>query len=171
MEVAVEEIVERLRRQIAQRRQNGDYPIGLEAELEAEFDGILAAMRRRELNTDGLSGHVDSLRHRVDEVVGLTPTTSGIPGGAAVHRLVGRLIGRQTTGLAAGVRAVGYEAVDALVEVVRLLEAQRSADERQLTEVVAAVIDRLTVIDQLVSSVTEIERRLDAIDTPVADES
>lgn len=168
MEVAVEEIVEQLRRQIAVRRENGDYPLGLEAELEAEFDAILTAMRRRELDTSRLGTSVDALRSRIVDVDGHAPTSSGFPGGGAVHKVVGRVVGRHTTDLAASVRAASYETVDALTEIVRLLNAQKNADERQLTEVVAAVLDRLAVIDQLISSVTQIERRLDAIEAAVA---
>lgn len=171
MDLEIEGIVESLRQKVEARRQQGDYPFGLEAELEAEFDGILAAMRRRELNTTALSDRVDLLRGAVDQVTGLTPTGSRIPGGGAVHKVAGRLVSRHTNGLAAGVRAAGHEAVGALVEVVSLFESQQSADERQLAEVVAAVIDRLAVIDQMVSAINEIERRLDALETATADES
>lgn len=170
MDLEIEGIVESLRQQVEARRRQGDYPFGLEAELEAEFDGILAAMRRREMSTTALSHRVDSLRDTIDHVNGLTPTGSRIPGGAAVHKVTGRLISRHTNGLAAGVRAAGHEAVGALAEVVTLFESQQSADERQLAEVVAAVIDRLAVIDQMVSAINELERRLATLEAATADE-
>lgn len=168
MDLEVEEIVERLSRQVAERRRNGDYPLGLEAELEAEFDGVLAAMRRHELSTESLMERVTRLRSRVDEIGTATATTSKVPGGAIIHKTVGRIVARQTNGLAAGSRLAGHETASALAEVVRLFDAQRQADERQLVEVVAAVIDRLAVIDQLISSVNQIERRLDAIEASAA---
>lgn len=171
MEVAVDEIVEQLSRKVAMRRQNGDYPFGLEAELEAEFDGVLAAMRRRELSTVELWKRVDSMRSSVDQISGTTATSSSIPGGALAHKATGRLVGRHTNGLAASVRSAGHEAVAALVEVISLLESQQSADDRQLTEVVAAVIDRLAVVDQMVSAINEIERRLDALEAATVDGS
>jgi len=164
VDIAVEEIVEKLRRQIAQRRSDGDYPLGLEAELEAEFDGVLAAMRRHEVGTSALVERVTALRTQVDEIGVGTATTSNIPGGALIHKVVGRVVGRQTNGLAADVRLAGHEAAAAMAEVIRLFDAQRQADERQLVEVVSSVIDRLAVIDQLISAVNQIERRLDAIE-------
>ena len=168
MDVAIDEIVAQLSRQIAERRSNGDYPLGLERELEAEFDGVLAAMRRHELSTATLEDRVSALRAQVDRIGGDTATTSSIPGGALIHKAVGRMVSRQTDGLAAGTRHAGHETAAALSEVARLFERHRQADERQLIEVVSSVIDRLAVIDQLISAVNQIERRLDAIEASSA---
>jgi len=164
VEIDLDEIIAGLEQRVAARRRLGEYPMGLEPELEAEFDGILAAMRRRELSTEALNLRIDAVRQSVDRISGVTATESNVPGGAVVHSAIGRLVSRQTNGVAAGVRLAGHDVVAALVEVVGLLESQRSADERQLVEVVSALFDRLTVVDQLVSAVNEIERRLDAIE-------
>lgn len=165
MTVNVDDVVGALEQRIIERRRLGQYPIGLEAELEFEFDTILAAMRRRELSTAVLAGRVEALRGSVQGVIGTAAADSRVPGGTVIHRVAGRVVGRHTNQLADHVRRIGQESVGVLTEVVRLFEAQRGADERQLNEVIAAVFDRLVVVDEMVTSIGEIERRLVALES------
>lgn len=147
------------------RRASGDYPEGLEAQLEAEFDAILASVRRDEVTTDELSARIAAVGHWVAAVnAGTGPVQSRLPGGSVVHSTAGRLVRRHTEPLAEGVRALGLSISAALQEILRLLDAQRDADERQLGEVVANLYDRLAVIDHVVHAVSDLERRLEAVE-------
>jgi hypothetical protein len=49
-------------------------------------------------------------------------------------------------------------------EVRRLVDAQRAADERQLHDAIAGVLDRLAVLDHVVELVRDVEQRLDALE-------
>jgi hypothetical protein len=160
MEPKVQELVDELQQQVAARRLHGDYPAGMERELEAEFCSLRRGIERDELDDDGLERRLRLLGDAVERISGTAPAASSVPLGALVHRSTGRLIGRHTTHVAQSVREVGDSTLGALTEIERLLRAQRTADERQLNEVISAVIDRLEVIDELVSAVRSIEHRL-----------
>lgn len=166
-QVEFDSVLAEMQDRVRARRASGDYPEGLEAQLEAEFDAILASVRRDEVTTDELSARIASVGHWVAAVDGGTgPVQSRLPGGSTVHATTGRLVQRHTGHLAEGVRAMGLSVHGALQEILRLLDAQRAADERQLGEVVANLYDRLAVIDHLVHAVSDLERRLEAVEQP-----
>ena len=160
MEPYVDDIVEHLRAVVDQRRTTGEYPIGMETELDAEFASIVSATKRHELDGDEIGRRLEALRGAVRNVSGVAETGSRVPGGSALHGSIGRLIERHTNHVAHGVREVGDAVVSALTEIERLLRVQRAADERQLNDVLAGVLDRLAAVDELMSSVRSIERRL-----------
>lgn len=160
MEPNVQDTVDELQQRVAARRLRGDYPVGMESELEAEFSSLASATGRHELDDDDLALRLQVVRDAVGRVSGTADISSRVPGGAALHKSTGLLVGRHTNHLAHGLREVGDATVTALTEIERLLHAQRAADERQLNEVVSAVLDRLGVIDELVTSVRSIEHRL-----------
>jgi hypothetical protein len=160
----LDEIVAELQQRVAERRASGAYPRGLEAELEAEFDGILHSLHD---DTDGepqLEHDAQSLREAVEHLSGTAASASRVPGGALFHTVIGRLVGRHTTPIAVSTRGVGQSAAHAVDEIRRLLVAQASADERLLSGVIASVLDRLAVIDELISDVGTLERRLEALE-------
>jgi len=162
----IDAIVDDLRRQIAARRAAGDYPLGLERQLEAEFDGILASMHRHELGTADLAERVQALRWAASQVHAGSALDSRVPGGASVHGATARLVRRHTNELTDSVRHFAEETHRALAEVERMFDVQRRADERQLNEVMSAVLDRLATLDHLVEAVLDIEARLDRLEDP-----
>lgn len=145
---------------VQERRARGDYPLGLEAQLEAEFDGVLKAIQRHEIGTQELEQRVSVVGERI--VTADTPAEleSRVPGGASVHQAAARVVRRHTEPLAQSLRLLGQSVYDALDEVVRVFEMQRGADERQLNEVVANVYDRISVLDAVVEAVADLERRV-----------
>lgn len=159
-----ESVLAEMRDRVKARRASGEYPPGLETQLEAEFDAILRSVRRDEVTTEELSSRIVAVGHWIAAVSGDADVDSRVPGGTAFHRSVSRIVRRHTNQLADSVRAMGLSVHHALEEVVRVLDAQRSADERQLNEVVGSVFDRLAVLDHLVEAVGELERRMDEVD-------
>lgn len=159
-----ESVLAEMRDRVKARRASGEYPPGLEAQLEAEFDAILRSVRRDEVTTEELSSRIAAVGHWIAAVSADGDVDSRLPGGSALHRTVSRIVRRHTNQLADSVRAMGLSVHHALDEVVRVLDAQRSADERQLNEVVGSVFDRLAVLDHLVEAVSDLERRMDEID-------
>ena len=159
-DVDVEQIVATLKERVAERRAQGDYPIGLEQQLQFEFQGMMRAVDRHEIATGELETLVQLVIVAAHEMHLDAPSNSRVPGGSSVHQVAGRIVRRRITPLAESVRDLGVSVAEALTEVRRLLEAQSAADERQLLDVLSGVTDRLAVIDHLVELTTDLERRV-----------
>jgi hypothetical protein len=158
--VDIDELVSELRQRVAIRRASGDYPVGLEEQLEAEFKHIMAAVHRDELNTQELGRRVQSVERATGAIDAHVESDSRLPGGSAVHKTAGRLVSRHTGQLAHGVRVLGIDIARALHEIHHLIEVQKSADERQLVEVIGALMDRVAVVDHLADAILDLERRV-----------
>jgi hypothetical protein len=158
--VDLDEILAQLKASIAARRLSGDYPEGLEQQLEAEFDAMMRAINRDEINTEQLAALVDAVTTAVHGVGTEVGTGSRMPGGAVVHKTAAHVVQRHTGPLAESVRTLGSTVADALRETLHILEAQRSADERQLLDAISGVLDRLAVIDHLVEIARDLESRV-----------
>ena len=164
-EIDVEEIVAGLRQQVAERRLAGDYPVGLEQQLESEFQGMMRAIDRNEIGTETLGALVQSVIAAAHEMRIDAATDSRVPGGSTAHHAAGRVVNRHITPLAESVRDLGVSVADALGEVRWLVQAQSAADERQLLDVLSGVMDRLAVIDHLVEPTTDLERRVTQLES------
>ena len=154
------EIIDELERRVAQRRQEGKYPIGLEQQLEAEFKAIMDVVHR---GTDVL-GDVQQLLERCrTELLNLeTPISakSRIPGFGLVHLVIGKLVGRQTAEISSRVRATLETQQEVLELLLKQLEIQQGTDVRVLNQLSHAMQDRLMMIDALAQSVIELERKV-----------
>ena len=166
--IDVDEVVRELQARVAARRRSGDYPPGMEAQLEAEFEAIMRATHRHETNTAALGDRVRSVAAATDGVRAVAASSSRLPGGSALHASAARLVQRHTGVLADSVRTLGGEVTAALTEVRRLLDAQRSADERQLNDVIASLLDRLAVLDHLADAVVDLEARVERVERMTA---
>ncbi len=166
--VDVDELVDKLQERVATRRAMGDYPPGLEEQLEAEFKLIMDAVHRREVNTGDLEQRIAAVSQAIHAVGGPPEFASRLPGGQSVHRTAGRVVERHTGVLANHVRTLGDNIAGALQEILHLIEMQNAADERQLHEVVSAVLDRVAVIDHLADAVVDLELRVRELETKSA---
>src|SRR5687767_5300048 len=97
---SVEELVAQLKQRVAEREQAGQYPPGLEQELDAHFERI-AVHRTPAYNFDQLRDRIAAL-----EVAGsFSPDDiamdTRIPGGSQLHKTVAKLVSRQTQGILA----------------------------------------------------------------------
>ena len=164
-DVDVDQIVATLKERIADRRAAGDYPIGLEQQLESEFQQMMRAIDRHEIETEKLGNLVQSVIVAAHDMRLEAATDSRVRGGSAAHHAAGRVVSRHITPLAESVRDLGVSVAEALDEVRRLLQAQSAADERQLLDVLSGVMDRLSVFDHLVEITTDIERRVTQLES------
>ena len=153
------DVIAELEERVKRRRELGDYPVGLEAQLEADFIAIMDVVHRSNDRLPLLRHKIEESRHRMTVTNALIDPRSRLPGGALAHRIIGRLVGRQTRGLAAQIREAQQSVVDALSEIYTQLEQQRSDDARMLNQVGHLVMDRLVMIDVLAEAVTELERK------------
>jgi hypothetical protein len=159
-----DEVLARIDRAVRERRARGDYPIGLEQQLEAEFRGTLSAAHAERARREVLraaTASIEAATHAID----VTPSTaSRVPLGSLVHGATARLVTRQTGPLAEAIRHLGDTIAAAYAGVVDALAAQQSADERRLLDVLAGVLDRLAVLDHLVELVGDLDERVAALE-------
>lgn len=163
-QVDIEQVLAEIRNDVEKKRSEGSYPPGLEQELEAEFQTILSYTRQgitdRAAEIARLS---DDIRRNLNEVTGLTATHSRVPGVSIVHRVIRRLISRQTMGLAAQVRASEESKVQLLQIMAEQSVAHHDADKRLVENLSKHVLDRVAVIDHLTILMTELESRISKI--------
>lgn len=165
----LERLLGELRAEVDRRRAAGDYPPGLEEELDH---------LGRLLGQEPQPGY-DRVRLRLEAVSRLAPlsvdripSTSRIPGGATLHRLISRLTARQTRGVLQQVQ----ERSDALVEVlVALVESTGRAESHVHADLVGlldAILDRLADYERAPGeagrAVVELERRVAALEAAEA---
>jgi hypothetical protein len=152
----VDDMLAEVQRTIATRRANGDYPIGLEAQLE----GTVKSVHQTAPSTARVAVQVAKIRDAVTDIEGTSQPTSRVPGGTTLHSAAARVIGRHTDQLAHHLRVVGETSASALEALQEVVEAQQLADARQLTDVLAGVLDRLAMVDELTNRVSAIESQL-----------
>lgn len=164
-QVDIEQVLAEIRDDVAKKRSEGSYPPGLENELAAEFQTILSYTKRgitdRNLEISRLAIEIRQNSHGI---TGLTPAHSRIPGMSVIHRIIRRLVARQTMGLAAQVRASEENKVRLLEILAEQSKSHEDADQRLVTSLSKHVLDRVAVIDHLAILVTELEAKIRKIE-------
>jgi len=105
----IDPLVEMIRVRVAERRKAGMYPEGLEEELDAHFKRIVA--HRHDPDLSDLRSSLEVLAVRGAFSRARIPLATTVPGGDYVHRVVGKVISRQTQGV--------LEQVQGFADVVR----------------------------------------------------
>ena len=154
-----EEVLEELKRRVTVRRQEGKYPPGLEDQLEAEFAAILEVVHRGEDEVGHIAHVISEVRAEVSALNGIVTPQSRIPGGSLFHRLIGRVVARQTQGVAQQTQAALLRQLEIVELLQKQLRMQRDADVRVLHQLETAMRDRLMMIDALAEAVLELERK------------
>ena len=148
-----EKVLAEINSRVAQRRQAGRYPVGLEQQLSAEFDAILSVVHRG----DDTIGEIRRITKLLSEDLGgvnsWQDTQSRIPGISFVHKLVRKLSRRHTQ------RALDL-IEEALILVEKQLTQQRETDSRVMKQLEHAVMDRILMVDVLAEAVLELERKV-----------
>lgn len=137
----VDALVAELRARVEERRQAGHYPPGLEEDLSAHFRRLLdrRAESPREVDLRGPLGRVQEALplHR-----GRIPVESEFPGGSALHRAVGRVVGRQTQGILEQVQSFAQPVREALEALTTALEDLARELREDIAHQLDAVLER-----------------------------
>ncbi len=156
---AVDDLVSRLRERVDERRRVGEYPEGLEADLDLHFHHIavrgvrdrLARLREAFAEADA-TGRAVGAEH--------IPTTSERRGGELVHRTVAAVVHRQVEGALEQVR----EYADALAEAHRaqlLAHADLAGKVDDVRDLLASADD---APDDTASALASLAARVDALE-------
>jgi hypothetical protein len=142
----VDELVGELGRRVAEREAAGEYPPGLEDELDVHFERIaihrapaydFEELRRRILAVEAAA------QFRPDAI----STDTRIPGGSLVHRVVGRLVARQTQGVLEQVQRHADTVRDALHALLAALESPAAHHHLEIQRQLDALFERLAQIE------------------------
>jgi hypothetical protein len=125
-----EELLKELARRVHLRRQEGRYPAGLEEQLSAEFDAIIAVVHRGDDTVDDF----DTVIKALEEVV--NSKEDSLSDGQL------KLI------------------VQALRLIQKQLLQQKETDARVMKQLEHAVMDRILMVDVLAEAVLELERKV-----------
>lgn len=161
---SVDQIVDEIQAAVAERRASGDYPIGLEQQLEEFFEGMMRDLHERDIVSKGLDAAIQRINHIVRHFSVEVPSESRVPGLGLVHRIFAKLSRRHTQNVATQVVQLGDALLDALTEVLDLAERIYEHDDRQITRTLTAVRDHLAVVEHLSQITVDIEVRLRALE-------
>ena len=155
----VEAALSRIRERILERRASGDYPPGLEDELDRHYRQV----------SDSLHGTSPSLRSAAAaaQLVGSRRFAaerisyqSRIPGGGAIHRAVGKATIRQTHGLLQQMQEFSVVTQEALEASLAALRESVVHTHPQLEQRLAYLADKLAALESHRGDVALFEDRL-----------
>lgn len=158
---ASDDIIVVLQQRVDQRRREGRYPVGLEQQLQAEFDAIMSVVHADADVLDQIAEMLEGARQGVGELRRPIPLRSRIPGLFLVHWVMGKLVRRHVSVLADRMASTLEMQQQALDLMRRQLEIQRGADSRVLNQLGHAMHDRLMMIDVLAEAIVNIESKVD----------
>ena len=160
MSDTTEGLITELQKRVRERRAAGDYPLGLEAQLQEEFKNVLETTHRGHRSINHLESRMRMVRESITQVKGVAVVKSRIPGGSLFHRFIRRLIRRHVSQLANETRIALKRIESVLQEFETLIKQQQSNDERLLNQTLSGVLDKLAVVDTLSEMVVELESRV-----------
>lgn len=134
---AVDDLIERLHERVEERRAAGDYPDGLEEDLDQHFRRI--AFHRTKADTTALDEAVAKLDASMDFSPRAIEIESSFPGGEMFHRALDKAMARQ--------RQAMLEQMSEFAEVVReTVHVLADAVKNPQSHVHGDLVGRLDVI-------------------------
>jgi 2-polyprenyl-3-methyl-5-hydroxy-6-metoxy-1,4-benzoquinol methylase len=168
--VNTEELLAQLRERVEERRRTGEYPPGLEDDLEAHFRRIVSRGRAQELELVRASLQV--LESRMAFNRARIPATSELPGGSVLHKSVGKLVGRQTEGVLDQVRLFAEAVRETFEALLDALEMPGTHVHADLIEQLDGALERLAAFERAPGdprvAVAELERRVQQLESAEA---
>ena len=160
MSDTTEGLITELQKRVRERRAAGDYPAGLEAQLQEEFKNVLETTHRGHRSINHLEARMHMVRESITQIKGVAGVKSRIPAGSLFHRVIRRLVRRHVSQLANETRIAMKRIESVLQEFETLIKQQQSNDERLLNQTLSGVLDKLAVVDTLSEMVVELESRV-----------
>lgn len=157
---SVSQITQEIQDEVAYRRSVGDYPVGLEEQLEKYFADMMRSLHERDLATKPMLEATEQLRAALDSFAIEIPHSSKIPGVAMVHRLFAKLNHRHAKNVADQVQRVGDLVLVIQQEFIALANQIYEHDTRDSSRVLSSISDQLAVVDHLAHRSIEFESRL-----------
>ncbi len=135
-------LVDELQARVEERRRRGQYPPNLEADLDAHFQRIVT-QRPHAYDLDRLASLITGLEDHMAFDPGQIPLTSEVPGVAAVHGLVAKLVRRQVQGILEQVSAYSRAVQDVLQEILQVLQTPDAHEHPHIGGRIDTIVERL----------------------------
>jgi SAM-dependent methyltransferase len=162
----LDELLETLRSRVRARREAGDYPAGLEANLEAHFQRIVGT--RAGPDRSEIQAKLDRLAAFSSFGADRIPMQSKLPGGGAIHRGVSKVTGRQTQGILEQVQLFADALRDVLEDVIDRGRGVQDHTHPELVGLVQLLVDRLASYERApvesAAGVADLHRRVEALE-------
>lgn len=142
---STDELVAELRRRVEERRNAGDYPDGLEDELDSRFRRI-ASQQVGDIEAVRVS--LLHLESTLGFAVARIPTQSEQPGGELAHKVMRKAFGRQTQGIIEQVRPFAEAVRDALRALAAVLETPGTHEHADLEGRLETVLERMAALER-----------------------
>lgn len=162
-----DDVVARLRAMVEERRRRGEYPEGLEHDLDQHFRRIVAY--RTSIEVGALEAQLAELDRRARFNVQRIELGSRAPGGERVHRLVARVVGRQTEGVLAQLREFSDGVRDVLRTIAGVAQSPHGHVHVDLVGQLDAILERLASYERgpvdSPAAVAELRRRVEELES------
>jgi hypothetical protein len=155
----IDEILEELRRTVAERSASGQYPDGLEDELDAHFHRIIAS-RPQLPRLAMLRRRIEAARRASRFSPDRIPTISSLPGGEVLHRAMSRVFLRQAHGILLQVQEFADRTLEAFDAAASVAERPNDHRHAELVEILDAHSELLAPREKLPAGISE---RLDDV--------
>lgn len=170
-EASIDDLIDRLRARVAERTEQGMYPAELEAELDDHF---LRIATHRPAPYD--YGELRRKLGELDAAQGFSPAhiryESGLPGGPALHRTVGKAVSRQTAGILEQMQRFAASVREVLDELVVAIEHPNAHVHAELLGQVDSLMERMAAFDRLPTDselgLADVRRRLERLEAAEA---
>lgn len=139
---AIDDLVARLKSRVEERRAAGEYPEGLEEELEQHFQRIV--FHRQKTQIDLLQTDIDALDSHMKFSVEDIPADSAMPGGEVIHKALTRALARTHTALTDQINEFAEAVRRAFITMAATVQDPTSHTHSDLTGHLDAVLERLT---------------------------
>jgi hypothetical protein len=164
----VQAALSRIQARISERREAGDYPVGLEDELDRHYRQV----------SDTLHGTSPALRSATAAVQRVATTggfaserisyDSRFPVGSVAHRAVGKVTIRQTHGVLQQMQEFSAATRDALEACLAALRENAVHTHPELERRVAYVVDKLASFEAAKDELLVLETRVAALEARLA---
>ena len=169
---AYDDLLTELRHRVEQRRRAGEYPDGLEGDLDRHFRRI-QGMQGGHVTSEQLAEAVETVRAASHFDRGRIEGESRIPGGELAHRAVSKAVGRQIDGVLEQLREYSDTVRDALALLTDAVDDPPRHVHPDLLGILYALDEQLAAIERrlvldddpyqaLVARLDDLESRLEA---------
>ena len=155
----IDQLVARLRERVEARRRSGAYPAQLEEEMTAHFRRILH-QRREPRPLPDVQEAARAAGQTLPLQASKIPLSSGVPGGAAIHKTVAKVVGRQTEGVIQQVQAFAQPAHAALEALAQAVSELSRAVHVDIAQSLDALYERQAAQERLLAGLTGGDRRV-----------
>ncbi len=164
----VESALEKIRDRVEERREAGDYPPGLEQQLDRHYHHILKGFDAEVEAITALRLAVANLRAQSDFDLNRSDTWSGNPIKRLLFRIIGKLTIRQTRGVLIQSQQFSNALDEVLTSLIPMIESLAGSgsdggggrDRSDLDKRLHTALDRIGLLEE------RLDRSLEASDDP-----